>query len=537
MSSRHRVVLALLLALFAVRLVDTARRKSFTYDEPHYVGTGLYLWATGDYRWMAILNGQTPLAFHVAALPFLIVERGSMKPTPHPGVDLLLRDGEEIARVRFVSRLPFVALACWGAWILFAWARAVAGPVAGLVAVFCFTFCPTVLANAPLAHSDVTVTVFHLQALWCLWRWWTRPTHVRLALAGISLGLALIAKQSAFLALPAIGIVVGSAVVLGRPVTGAGPWSLPAAGARRVAWAAGVLGVLGVLAVFVVWCGYGFSFATAPAPTEPDYGWPVPGYLRAAFFDWKVNLGGRQVYLLGEFSQDGWWYFFPVAFAVKTPLGLLALLALAVTARPREPAGAATIWLVAATVAVWVLAACLILKIPLGIRYLLPIYPLLWLFVGVRLATGVPRWRAAAAAVAALWLAVASLAIHPHYLAYFNEAAGGPANGRRWLIESNLDWGQDLRTLAGWLLARGKPPVRLAYFGRENPASYVLHTAGVPACQRVPGLVAISANVLQGLYAPQGATWPPSPQCYAWLQGLTPIAAPGWSILVYDVPP
>jgi hypothetical protein len=541
MSRGARLVLALLIALFAVRLVDTARRKSFTYDEPHYVGTGLYLWATGDYQWLGVLSGQTPLAFHVASLPFLAVDRGALGPGPQPGIDLLRRDATEVGRVRFVSRLPFVALACWGAWMLFAWARAAGGTVAGLIAVFCLTFCPTVLAHSSLAHSDVTVTVFHLQTLWCLWRWWMRPTRGRLALAGVSLGLALIAKQSALLLLPAIGLLVGAAAALGRPATGAGPWSLPAAPARRAGWAAGVLGTLGALAVFVVWCGYGFSFATAPASAEPDWGWPVPGYLRAMFFDWKANSGGRQSYLLGEFAQYGWWYFFPVAFAVKTPLGLLALLAL--TALPRglrprsRPAGAGIGWFVAVPVAVWLVVACFVLKVPLGIRYLLPIYPLLWLLVGVRLGDDGPRWRDAAAIVAGLWLAVASLAIHPHYLAYFNEAAGGPANGRRWLVESNLDWGQDLRTLAGWLLSRGNPPVRLGYFGRESAASYALRVAGVPGCTRERGLVAISVNVLQGLYTPQGSATPPSARCYDWLEGLTPIAAPGWSILVYDVPP
>jgi hypothetical protein len=337
-------------------------------------------------------------------------------------------------------------------------------------------------------------------------------------------------------------MLVGAAVVFGRPATGEGPWSPPATPGRRLAWALGVLGVLGGLAVLVIWCGYGFAFTTPSAPGEPAWSWPVPGYLRAIVFDWSANLGGRQVYLLGTFARHGWWYFFPVAFAVKTPIGLLLLLALAALpsggARPASPSLGLTLgWFVAVPIAVWLGVACFVLLVPLGIRYLLPIYPLLALFVGVRLAGGGSRWRAAAATVAAAWLAVASLAVHPHYLAYFNEAAGGPANGRHWLIESNLDWGQDLRTLAGWLRSRGNPPVHLAYFGRENPASYLLHTESVPGCAPVSGLVAISVNVLEGLYSPQGSATPPSARCYDWLRNRTPIAAPGWSILVYDVPP
>jgi 4-amino-4-deoxy-L-arabinose transferase-like glycosyltransferase len=530
-SGRRTVaVLALLLLLFAGRLVDTARRKSFTFDEPHYVGTGLYLWRTGDYRWAGVLAAQAPLAFHLGSLGLLALDLHGREPKPTLGFDLLRASDVPIGRLRLLARLPFIALAVWGGLLAFLWAREVAGDAAGLVAAFCYTFSPTILANGFEAHSDVTVTVFYLQTLYTFWRWYARPTAPRLAVAGLSLGLALAAKLSATLLPPMLGLLLLGTALAGRPAPGAGRL-------RRLLWAAAVLGALAAVAVAVLWLAYGGSFRTAAEPGEPDWGWPLPAYVRAFLFDHEANLGGRTTYLLGRFSREGWWWFFPVAFAVKTPLGMLALLALAASRRgaPRVAAVPAIGPFLGVAAAVYAGVACFVLKVPLGIRYVLPLFPLMHVFVGTRLAGLGASWRRAGALAAGAWLAVASLSAHPDYLAYFNEAAGGPAGGHRILLESNLDWGQDLTTLARWLRARGNPPVWLAYFGREDPRRYGIQARPLPGCRPVTGLVAISRNVRAGLY--QGGFGAPPAGCFDWLDAYQPVGRAGWSILVYDVPP
>jgi hypothetical protein len=582
------LVVVALMALFVARLTHTALEKSYTYDEPHYIGTGLYLWHTGDYQWVEVLSGHPPLAFHLASLPWLFADAGAVPLKPNVGFELIERPEPELRRLRLLTRAPFIALACWGALLLFFWARETAGAWAGVAAVFLYTFCPTILANAPLAHSDITVTVMFLQTLYAFWRWCVRPRPLRLILASVSLGLALLAKLSAILLVPTLG-ALALARAAGVPPPGtAAPRDRRFGG--RIAWAAVVLLVLLGGATAVVWLGFGGSFATRAAAGEPYADVPLPGYLRALLFDVKANSGGRRTYLFGDFSAHGWWYFFPLAVAVKTPLAALALLGLAVLRRrperrsrsrgdaaaradgpaasslsprrlqddgggssmsPPAPHGASpggsdaraedvgkyprlgAVPAVAA--AVYALVACFVLKVPLGVRYILPLYPIAHLFVATRLAPPPRGWRRLAIGGAAAWLALASLAAHPHYLAYFNEAVGGPAAGPRYLIESNIDWGQDLSTLASYLRTRGNPPVQLAYFGRESPASYGMRATRLADCAPVTGVVAVSVNYLTGLYAPRIFA-PPDPACWDWLRGHEPVARPGYSIVVYDIP-
>ena len=538
--------LAALLAVFAVRLAHTALEKSYTYDEPHYVGTGLYLWRHRNYQWMEVLSAQPPLAFHLASLPWLVADPGPVADTPSAGFELIRQPAAALRRLRLLTRLPFIGLACWGAVLLFCWGREAAGTWVGLLATFLYTFCPTVLANAALAHSDITVTVLYLQTLYAYWRWSRRPTAARIVLCGLSLGLALLAKLSAILLVPTLGILVVLRAVGIPGASTAGTGTL----GRRLAAAAGVLTVLGITASTVLWIGYGGSFASAPATGEIYAHLPLPGYLRALLFDVKANAGGRRTYLMGEFSAHGWWYFFPVAFAVKTPLAMLALLALAMLPRrgarraapdDRTPAGAPASAapgvgpVLGAGMGVYGLVACFVLKVPLGVRYILPFYPLLHLAVALRLA---PQggWRRWAALAACAWLTAASLRAHPDYLAYFNAAVGGPEQGHRYLLESNLDWGQDLSTLARYLATRGNPPLHLAYFGRETPDSYGMRARPLRDCKPVTGVVAVSMNFLHGLYSPRVFAQP-DPDCWKWLAGREPVAQPGHSIAVYEVPP
>jgi 4-amino-4-deoxy-L-arabinose transferase-like glycosyltransferase len=525
--------LCLLLAFFAARLGDTAVRKTLTVDEPHYVATGLYLWGTGDYDFATSLSLHPPLAFHIASLPLLAFDLDDV-PREHGIVRQLFEREEPGARsLRVAARIPFIGLACWGAVLCFLWAREAAGDSAALVAAFLYTFSPTLLAHGCLAHSDITVSVLFLQTLYALWRWLTKPTPLRLVLCGLSLGLALIAKLSALLLLA--GVVAIFALVAFAPRSALPALTLPgpvAAGARALFAARKGLGVL-VLALLVVWLGYGGSFRISAPDQGPWAGVPLPAYALSLLFDQAANTGGRDLYLLGEIASGGWWYYFPVAFALKVPLAITALLGLAIATPAVRPARLG--WLIGVPVAIYLAFACFYLDVTLGIRYLLPIFPLLFVFIATQLAPLGSGWRRNSVFALCAWLAVASLWIHPHYLAYFNLLAGGPAQGHRSLLDSNLDWGQDLATLGDYLAERGHPPVWLAYFGFEKPADYGIQSRRLKGCRPVTGLVAISANVREGLYKPGGRLGTPEPGCYDWLKAHQPVAHLGHSIFVYDV--
>lgn len=526
------LALALLVLVFGGRLVHTAAVKSLTPDEPHYIGTALYLWETGDYHHLRSLRFHPPLAYHLAGLPLLALDLHAYERTPALGHALVQGDDPGPARVRFVSRLPFVAMACWGALLVFFWGLEVAGPGAGLLGAFFYTFSPTLLAHGPLAHSDILVSVLFLQTLYAFWRWARRPTPIRFALCGVSLGLALIAKLSALLLLPILGLQLAAlAFGASRLVPGAAP--IAALGvASRCGWLAIRAAALAACSVAMVWLGYGGSFALSEG-SGPYAGIVLPDYLHSLLFDTAANAAGRVTFFFGDYDQGGRWYALLVALAVKTPLPFLALLVAALFAgRRREPALGP--WLGLA-LAVYAAAALFWLRVPLGIRYLLPAIPLLHVFVSTRI--GIPtQWLPRAlVAFACAWIAIESAWIHPHYLAYFNPLVGGPARGYRALVESNLDWGQDATTLAHELAARGNPTVWLAWWGTEQPERYGVKARRLHGCEPVTGLVAISANVLERLYDPDNPFVQPPAGCYDWLLAREPIAQPGYSILLYDV--
>jgi 4-amino-4-deoxy-L-arabinose transferase-like glycosyltransferase len=527
------VGLLVLLALFAARLVSTSYEKSFTPDEPHVVGTALYLWQSGDYHYARSLRFHPPLIFHLAALPLLPLDLDHLEPGPQLGSQLIQGPAPPPDLVRMLSRAPFVVLACWGAVLIFLWAREAAGPSAGLLAIFLYTFSPAILANGSLAHSDITVTVFYLQTLYAFWRWHRVPTPARLALCGLSLGLALLAKLSALLLLPMLGALLLATALGWRPLAGEQRPRGAAAVAARIAWAASRWTALLAIALGVVWLGYGGSFALAEGSSGPLEGRTLPGYLHALFFDFAANERGRAVFFFGQISEVGPWYVLPTAFALKTPLSVLGLLVLAIALPRRGRTGLGLFLGIPALI--YALVACFWLRVPLGLRYVLPLYPLLHLYVATRLAPQRATAARVALAVGCAWLVVSSLWIHPHYLAYFNELLGGPRRAYRQLVESNLDWGQDLGTLADYLEKRGNPPVWLAYFGAEKPARYGLRAKRLRSCEPVSGLVAISATLLQGLHSPANPFRRAPEGCFDWLLEQEPVAQPGYSILVYEI--
>jgi hypothetical protein len=191
-------------------------------------------------------------------------------------------------------------------------------------------------------------------------------------------------------------------------------------------------------------------------------------------------------------------------------------------------------------------ALVMLQRLDLGIRYVLPVYPLLVILTGRTLTKAWPMkwgpWPKRAVVALALWAVAEALVYSPHYLAYFNELVGGPGGGSRVLADSNLDWGQDLKRLARWQRARPEAsPLRFAYFGPANVARYGVH------CERLPdlgpkhpprsdewrmresqprsGWIAISVNCLKLLPA------------YGWLERYEPVDRVGYSILIYRIPP
>jgi hypothetical protein len=277
-----------------------------------------------------------------------------------------------------------------------------------------------------------------------------------------------------------------------------------------------------------------------------------PAYFLQGFSSWWAGLQwflieherSQPGFFLGAYSQDGWWSYFLVAFLIKTPVGsLLLILAALVLYRVGVPLGRRnTIFLLGPVV--FLFAAMTQAKINIGLRHILPVYPFLFL-VASRLATVQFRQSWAAPLILSIPLALtatSSLRITPHQLAYFNELVGGPGEGYRYLSDSNLDWGQDLKGVKAYMEREGLPMIYLSYFGTVPPAHYGIRY------QYVPGYLPLEWPPPSDL-VPQGVgrevlaisvfnlqeVWTPDKKLFRWLYRKAPVAKIGYSIYVYDI--
>jgi hypothetical protein len=309
-----------------------------------------------------------------------------------------------------------------------------------------------------------------------------------------------------------------------------------------------------IVVVALVWASYEFRYPAFREPRDGDVlGWeelepvsPIIALARAHRLLPEAYLyglafvqhyaGARRAFLDGRHSWGGWWWFFPYCLAVKTPLALFALLVLAgaraLSASRDAPGRRAALETLYAATPLWVLlvvhwASAVASSLNIGHRHLLPTYPAMFILAGGAAAQvrGRSRLRQALVLAALGWFVLDSLRIRPHYLAYFNWLAGGPRHGYRHLVDSSLDWGQDLPGLKAWLDRRGPgaggapngdAPVYLSYFGTASPEYYGIRSRRLPGYfdhwrpggwyRLRGGTYAISATMLQQVYS-----WTPGP--------------------------
>jgi hypothetical protein len=540
-----RALVGGLLALFAAQAWLAAHRDSVTIDEFAHLPVGLYALATGDLSLDPINPPHTRM---LAALP---VELAAPVFSPPAGANewalgyhLMQANAARYHELYLPARAAIIALTLLLGILVALWAHELYGANSAVVAVFLFAFSPAMLAHGHLVTLDASGALGFTATAWATWRLLERAS-LRAALAtGAALGIAALLKLSGI-----VLVAVVPAVVLVRALRER----------DRSGWRwAGLLGVVMLTAILVINAGYGFSGTLTPLTRARLADGGALAQLRDAApwlrlplpvsfvdgIDMVLNVGKQQeptYFLAGELSSRGWWYYHLAAFALKTSLPVL-LLALGCLAHallrggmgPRE-------------YALWIPIVCLFTSntlfnsLQIGVRHALPVYPLLFVLVSPRVAHLLAAWarggrdRALAAAAAALlaWHAAGTLAVAPRYLQFCNELAGGSEGGYRWLIDSNIDWGQDLIRLREYLQRERIDRVSLAYFGRVNPVVYGIEFHSLERDSR--GIAVISATFLMGRpylwYLGGRSRWVPS-QTYAWLRKREPIARVG-SLFVY----
>ncbi len=561
----HRVVVPALLLFTAFRAVTSLRSDSVTFDEPFHLVAGVNAWRNADYR---LSPDHPPLARMWAALPVLFMGYRWPEADNRAWVDadsatfavdwlFGLNDGQ---RLVVAGRCMMVVLLLATCATVYALARTLFGPAAGLLALVLAALSPTLLAHGRLITTDLPVALGITLTLLTFGLLLRRATWPRLIAAAATLAGTSLTKFSWLLVLPALSVMVVWAIMGRRPIevpggpgaaeTGATASVRPLTRRReRLAVIAGAC-IFIALAVWIgIWTGYRWQVTifTAPPGTGPEaeaqvertkqvmtVAWAAAlrdtdGNVRPGLptlLHWAANAGilpegylfglartlfftgQRRAYLMGEYSDIGWRSYFPIAFALKTPIAVQLLLAAGIVTLLLRRARAADQVLLAGVVTFAVLYAGYVInaRVNIGHRHLLPLYPAFFVLASaccVWLTHRVGRWLVAGAVV---WLLGAHVWIHPHYLAYFNELVGGPRHGYEYFVDSNIDWGQDLLRLAAYARAHPAEPIKLAYFGSAPPTKYLDCTAlpsffgFEPSAALTAGTYVTSVTQLVGVY-------------------------------------
>ncbi len=511
-----------------------------TYDEPVHLATGYQDLVSPLYRLNAM--DHPPFAEMWAALPLLVSKPSAQFQNP----DLLggrvynfsdsflyknrLDAGDMLDSSRLWCLVSWAVLLGVG---ILSWAWRLSGPPGLYAAAAAFAFCPPLFSNSALVTTDASAATFFFLTFWAL-----AGRGEKLSgwvLAGCAMGLALASKFSMFILPPLVVVLlltekrIAALRQEGRPrpqqeVRGGRGASLRKEGGRRPFPPTGLI-LMALTALLCLAVVYRFT--------------SLPLYFKGLSAT-LMRLGqGRPSFLFGTYPSQGSLLYFPAALAIKTPLAMLLASGLCLGLWLRRP-DTERMWVAGPAIAFFLLAC--FSKTQIGYRHILPIYPFLVVMAACGAAWMWERGRSgrAAAACLGLWLAVSVVRVYPYHLAYFNEAVGGPTQGYRYLVDSNLDWGQGLKELSLELKRRGNPPVILAYFGVADPSYYgiryepvgfitnVERREGVWSGPMERVLLAVSATNLQSTYYK-------GHKVFDWLKERTPVFTAGYSIFLYDL--
>jgi hypothetical protein len=537
---------AFILGLHFAMAVGSKWSESTTSDELVHVTGGYSYWAFNDYR-LHPENGNLPQRWVAlpawiggAKFPSLDQEYWRKSDAWVMGHEFFYETGEDHFPRLMAARAMIALFSVATGVLVFWWSRRLFGTSGAFVSLLFFAFSPSFLSHGAYATSDVCMAFFMLAAMAAWWRHLNTPGWGPFALSAVVFGLACVAKFSAVLLLPMMALcaLVHLATRRGR----AGTLLLSAAGHAAVAFA-------------IIWAFYGFRYsAFNPALPAADgfiEPWPAmyantgrigqvihflagihalpEAFLYGAAYVRQTSQM-RGAFLNGEYSISGWPSFFIWTFALKTTLPFIAASAWSIWLAVRERTklrctlGGRLEGFLPLTPLLSLFAVYWIFSIQshlnIGERHLLPVYPVLFILTGALGKWFRPlHWRAFLVVGLIAWHIAESARIAPHYLAYFNELLGGPEEGHRHLVDSSLDWGQDLPGLKAWLDRNKRPDetAYLAYFGTGDPRYYKIPARELayingfhedePYIPLGPGLYCIGATMLEQVYSSIRGPW------------------------------
>ncbi len=562
-------VVCLILAIHAGLVSWSAARQSPTIDEPVHIAAGVRHWQEGR---RDLNRGNPPLVDLVAAIPVVFanpkVDWARMPSSFHVAGDFGEANGSRTIWLTTIARWALLPFSLLGGYVCFLWARGLFGRQAGVLALGLWSFCPLIIANAEIVTGDLTSTSFILLTCYSFWRWLRQPVMTHVVLTGLAWGLA---ESTKFVAVVLYGVLpllwLLTRMKLHRSLF---DW-------RQLRRELGHGLVMVFLSVYVINWLYLFDGTGIPLSQfeagrrlaavvgvreEGGGGWllatPVPlpaDYLGGIDEISRVFKVQYRTYLAGEWKAGGWWYYYLAALGVKMPIGILVVFAVSLVLFVIDRQ-LRTGWrneLALLFPGLFLLAFVSHQTTVQYLRYALPFVPFA-MILSSRIAKSLGRatvFRGVIVVVGSAWTLVSALSVYPHSGSYFNELAGGPRNGHAYLLESSIDWGQDLLYLKRWLDQH--PEVdnfQFAYFGHFDPRHVgIQFSLPASAPKRVddlakielrPGWYAISVSLLRGYGWPTvpdgtGGISYVAPDDYQFFLNCTPTARAGYSINLYHI--
>lgn len=533
-----------LILLFAAQAFGSLFYKSATVDEVLYIPAGYVYWKSGSY----MLNPETPpLPRILCGIPLLFINNinydskepvASFNDRYHWSFRFLFFQNAAIAgRMIFYSRIPTILMGMALLAAIYTWSSKLFGSVAGLFSLALAALEPNLIAHSSLATTDLYTAAMIFFTVFSFWIWRQNPEQNKLLLfPGLFLGLALLSKSSAWLMVPVLFLLSI------RPL--------------KNLLRFGLILLLSLFVINIVFLFHGAfvdkgELISFMLRQKAEKFWllrvilfPFPRlYSFSMLFNLAQSMGGVHpfpFFLNGQYSNTGFWNYFLFAFLLKSPLPFLLTLASAIfiLIKVRQS------WFILLPPLFFLFYFSFLNRLDLGLRYVLPIYPFFLVAAGavVPYIQKIPRGKILLV-VLILWSAVAAARIYPHHLAYFNELAGGSGNGYKHLVDSNLDWGQDLVGLKSFVKKYGIDRIRLSYYGMSDPAYYGINYQYLPSPKFQPwtqrhrneenfklekGIYAISATNIAGIFLND-------PNTFQYFRKLEPIDSIGYSIMIYEV--
>lgn len=564
MNRRSLTALSFLLVVLILQLFFSVRRESQTWDEANHIFTGYRTWTHADYG----LNPEhPPLLKMLATVPLLgmqpkspeLEERFFKEDAFLRGKEFLYRNDADkiLARTRTVAAI----LTLLTALIVFFATKEMFGSGAALIALTLLAFDPNLLAHGALITTDVGLSCFMLLSVYLFYRFLKSPSALRLIVTGVAVGLVLAVKHTGLLVLPILFLLAVCEILLNNFRDNREPLG------RRALKTFGSLVIITLIGWIILWSFYRFRYDARPSGLQmnpplaeyvqglkPSEAWPiataarlriVPESYLYGLADVRLTANYYTSYVLGKVYAHGVWFYFPIAFLVKSTVAVLALLLLSVgvIATRRLNCWREILFLIVPVF--FYLLVALTVGMNIGVRHILVVYVFLYVLIGGAAWVLMQKSRKWGYAIGVLLLAhvLSSTLAYPNYIAYANELWGGPSQTHKYLTDSNSDWGQQLKSVKQYLDRRRIKECWFLYFaeGVAEPGYYGIPCKPLPTINtlwlnepiEVPiwiyGPVLISASNLSGVEFGPGSLDP-----YGQFKRLTPTDVIDRGVFVFE---